>query len=72
MKKVDLSKLETATAKDATYNSSSEGELPQCLPDTRTDRLQQITDWSADQAGKHIFWLCGKAVSLDEEATDND
>lgn len=57
--KVDLSKLETA--KEATYNSSSEGELPQCLPDTRTDLLQQIFDWTADQAGKHIFWLCGKA-----------
>jgi len=57
--KVDLSKLETA--KDATYNSSTEGELPLCLPDTRTDLLEQITDWAADHTGKRIFWLCGKA-----------
>jgi hypothetical protein len=57
--KVDLSKLETA--KEATYNSSTEGELPQCLPDTRTDLLEQIADWAADDTGKHIFWLCGKA-----------
>jgi hypothetical protein len=57
--KVDLSKLETA--KEATYNSSTEGELPQCLPDTRTDLLEQIADWAVDYTGKHIFWLCGKA-----------
>ena len=40
--KVDLSKLETA--KEATYNSSAEGGLPRCLPDTRTDLLEQIFD----------------------------
>jgi hypothetical protein len=57
--KVDLGKLETA--KDATYNSSTEGELPRCLPGTRTDLLEQITDWAADRTGKRIFWLCGKA-----------
>jgi len=57
--KVDLGKLETA--KDATYNSSTEGELSRCLPDTRLDLLEQISDWAADHAGKRIFWLCGKA-----------
>jgi hypothetical protein len=57
--KVDLSKLETA--KDATYNSSTEGELSRCLPDTRLDLLEQIFDWAADYTGKRIFWLCGKA-----------
>jgi hypothetical protein len=57
--KVDLSKLETA--KEATYNSSAEGELPHCLPDTRTDLLKQIFDWAANHASKRIFWLCGKA-----------
>jgi hypothetical protein len=57
--KVVLGKLDTA--KDATYNSSTEGELPRCLPDTRTDLLEQITDWAADHTGKRIFWLCGKA-----------
>lgn len=57
--KVDLSKLETA--KEATYNSSAEGELPQCLPGTRTDILKHIFAWADDHAGKRIFWLCGKA-----------
>lgn len=57
--KVDLSKLETA--KEATYNSSAEGELPQCLPGTRTDILKQIFAWAGDHAAKRIFWLCGKA-----------
>jgi hypothetical protein len=57
--KVDLGKLETA--KEATYNSSTEGELSRCLPNTRTDLLEQIAYWAADQAGKRIFWLCGKA-----------
>jgi hypothetical protein len=57
--KVDLGKLETA--KDATYNSSTEGGLSRCLPDTRTDLLEQIFNWAADPVGKHIFWLCGKA-----------
>ena len=57
--KVDLSKLETA--KEATYNSSAEGELPRCLPDTRTNLLHQIFEWAADHGGKRIFWLCGKA-----------
>jgi hypothetical protein len=57
--RVDLGKLETAEG--ATYNSWTEGELSRCLPDTRTDLLEQIAGWTTDQAGKRIFWLCGKA-----------
>jgi len=57
--RVDLGKLETAEG--ATYNSWTEGELSRCLPDTRTELLEQIAGWTADQAGKRIFWLCGKA-----------
>jgi WD40 repeat protein len=57
--KVDLGKLETAN--EATYNSSAEGELSRCLPDTRTDLLEQIANWAVDHASKRIFWLCGKA-----------
>lgn len=57
--KVDLGKLETA--KEATYNSSAEGEMARCLPDTRTELLGQIFAWATDYAGKRIFWLCGKA-----------
>jgi hypothetical protein len=57
--RVDLGELETAEG--ATYNSWTEGELSRCLPDTRTDLLEQIAGWTADQASKRIFWLCGKA-----------
>jgi hypothetical protein len=57
--KIDLGKLRTAG--EATYNSSAEGGLPRCLPNTRTDLLEQIADWAGDSTGKRIFWLCGKA-----------
>jgi len=57
--KADLAKL--LTAKEATYDSCAEGDLPQCLPGTRIDLLRQISDWTADPKGKRIFWLCGKA-----------
>jgi hypothetical protein len=57
--KVDLGKLRTAG--EATHNSSAERELPRCLPNTRTDLLEQIADWAGDPTGKRIFWLCGKA-----------
>jgi hypothetical protein len=57
--KVNLGNLETA--KEATYNSYADGELSRCLPDTRTDLLEQIFDWATDDAGERIFWLCGKA-----------
>lgn len=57
--KVDLGKLETA--KEATWDSSTEGELSRCLEGTRTHLLGQVADWVADDSGKRIFWLCGKA-----------
>ena len=57
--KVDLGKLRTAG--EALHNSSTEGELSRCLPNTRTELLEQIADWATDQTGKRIFWLCGKA-----------
>jgi len=57
--KADLANL--ATAKEATYDSSAEGGLLECLPGTRTDLLRDIADWTKDRKGKRIFWLCGKA-----------
>jgi len=57
--KVDLAKL--VTASEATYDSYAEGGLPRCLPETRTDLLHQIFDWTSNPQGKRIFWLCGKA-----------
>ena len=57
--KVDLGKLRVAG--EATHNLSSEGDLSRCLPNTRTELLEQIASWVSNPAGKRIFWLCGKA-----------
>ncbi|KAK3619916.1 hypothetical protein LTR22_025802 [Elasticomyces elasticus] len=57
--KANLGKL--ITAKEATYDSAAEGELPRCLTGTRIELLKQIADWATDLAGERIFWLCGKA-----------
>lgn len=57
--KVDLGKLRTAG--EAMHNSSAEGGLSQCLPNTRTELLEQIAGWVSDTTSKSIFWLCGKA-----------
>ncbi|KAF2716054.1 hypothetical protein K431DRAFT_236238, partial [Polychaeton citri CBS 116435] len=61
--KMDLVKLDLALdhAKGATYDSSTEGDLPRCLPGTRVELLCQISSWARDRNGKRIFWLCGKA-----------
>jgi hypothetical protein len=56
---VHLAKLKYA--KDATYDSSAEGDLPRCLVGTRVELLRDIRSWTTDQNGKRIFWLCGKA-----------
>jgi hypothetical protein len=57
--KIDLAKL--MYAKDATYDSSTEGSLPRCLVGTRVELLRDILSWTTNQNGKRIFWLCGKA-----------
>jgi hypothetical protein len=57
--KADLAKL--VFARDATYDSSTEGGLPRCLPGTGTALLSRINTWTADPQGKRIFWLCGMA-----------
>lgn len=57
--KADLAKL--VIAKGATYDSSTEGELARCLPGTRVELLELITNWATDFSGERIFWLCGKA-----------
>lgn len=57
--KADLARL--LIAKDATYDSSAEGDLPKCLPGTREDLLRDLMGWATDQTSKMIFWLCGKA-----------
>ena len=49
------------TARGATHNSRTEDNLGRCLPDTRVEILARITNWSYEEKGKKIFWLCGKA-----------
>lgn len=59
--KVDLSRLQTASALGATYDSHADEHTAQCLAGTRIDLLDQIATWAVDPTGKNIFWLCGKA-----------
>ncbi|KAF2814318.1 uncharacterized protein BDZ99DRAFT_567968, partial [Mytilinidion resinicola] len=57
--KLDLSKLPTANG--ASYNSYTTDENAQCLPNTRTELLDEITIWANNKDSKSIFWLSGMA-----------
>jgi hypothetical protein len=57
--KLDLAKL--PIAQGASYNSHDEEHNAQCLPNTRTALLQDITNWAQDKDSKSIFWLSGMA-----------
>lgn len=48
-------------AKGASFDSHDEQYYATCLPSTRTDVLQQISDWADDADPKPIFWLSGMA-----------
>ena len=53
-----LAKLPCADG--ATFDSYFRQHEPQCLPDTRTDLLHQLQEWSKDK-DRCIFWLNGMA-----------
>ncbi|KAF2798827.1 hypothetical protein K505DRAFT_346348 [Melanomma pulvis-pyrius CBS 109.77] len=57
--KLDLAKLPVATG--ASFNSYDEEHNARCLPDTRTELLDDITTWANNKDGKSIFWLSGMA-----------
>ncbi|KAI1559940.1 AAA-16 domain containing protein [Pyrenophora tritici-repentis] len=57
--KLDMAKLPVATG--ASFNSHNEEHNARCLPNTRTELLDQITKWANDKDSKPIFWLCGMA-----------
>ncbi|KAI5363375.1 hypothetical protein J4E82_011668 [Alternaria postmessia] len=57
--KLDLRKLPVATG--ATFNSHNEEHDAQCLPNTRTELLDEITTWANNKDGKSILWLSGMA-----------
>lgn len=54
-----LEKLPVANG--AAYDSHADEHDPQCLPDTRTEILQEISQWAQDPNSKSVFWLNGMA-----------
>ncbi|EMD58222.1 hypothetical protein COCSADRAFT_351273 [Bipolaris sorokiniana ND90Pr] len=57
--KLDLAKLPVAIG--ASFNSHNEEHNARCLPNTRTELLDEITTWVNNKDGKSIFWLSGMA-----------
>jgi hypothetical protein len=57
--KLDLAKLPIATG--ASFNSHNEEHNARCLPNTRTELLNEIITWANNKDGKSIFWLSGMA-----------
>jgi hypothetical protein len=48
-------------ATGASYNSHAEEQNAQCLLNTRTALLHDITNWANDEESRPIFWLSGMA-----------
>jgi hypothetical protein len=57
--KLDLAKLPVATG--ASFDSHNEEHNARCLPNTRTELLDDIATWANSKDGKSIFWLSGMA-----------
>jgi hypothetical protein len=57
--KLDLARLPIAAG--ASFNSHNEEHNARCLPNTRTELLDEITRWANNKDGKSIFWLSGMA-----------
>ncbi|CAN9481224.1 unnamed protein product [Alternaria alternata] len=45
----------------ASFNSHNEEHNARCLPNTRTELLDEMTRWANNENGKSIFWLSGMA-----------
>lgn len=48
-------------AEGATFDSHANEHSPQCLPDTRTEVLREITEWAHDPLSRSVYWLNGMA-----------
>ncbi|KAJ0415293.1 hypothetical protein BJY00DRAFT_327116 [Aspergillus carlsbadensis] len=48
-------------AEGAAFDSYDNESSSHCHPETRTELLRQINEWSSDPNGKSIFWLNGMA-----------
>ncbi|KAK6539216.1 hypothetical protein TWF694_009457 [Orbilia ellipsospora] len=55
----NLSKL--LVAEGATFGSFEDENEPECLPDTRTELLENIATWISDPNAKRMYWLSGMA-----------
>ncbi|KAK6532016.1 hypothetical protein TWF694_003179 [Orbilia ellipsospora] len=55
----NLSKL--LVSKGAAFGSFEDQHQPECLPNTRTDLLEDLKKWVADPTAARIFWLYGMA-----------
>ncbi|KAF3926024.1 hypothetical protein ABW20_dc0108314 [Dactylellina cionopaga] len=49
------------TSEGAVFGSYEDQDQPECLPGTRVDLLNQISEWADNPQGETIFWLVGKA-----------
>ncbi|EXM17739.1 hypothetical protein FOTG_14114 [Fusarium oxysporum f. sp. vasinfectum 25433] len=54
-----LSRLQIAAG--ASFDSQAEEHNPTCLPNTRVDLLNQISEWVKDSNSQKLFWLNGMA-----------
>ena len=52
---------ELKIAEEAHYNANTGEEYQECLQGTRTELLQDITNWATDPNKKAVFWLQGMA-----------
>ncbi|KAH8205787.1 hypothetical protein TruAng_000063 [Truncatella angustata] len=48
-------------AEGATFDSHADEHNSQCLPDTRTEVLHEITKWAYQPLSKTVYWLNGMA-----------
>ncbi|KAJ6779586.1 hypothetical protein PWT90_04750 [Aphanocladium album] len=56
-----LAHLEGRVAAGACFDSAAEQHNPRCLPNTRVDLLQRVTEWTVNSNSEAIFWLNGMA-----------
>ncbi|KAL3962997.1 hypothetical protein ACCO45_004520 [Purpureocillium lilacinum] len=60
-RKIVLARLESEVATGASFDSRAEEHNPTCLPDTRVELLQQVSEWALNPGAEAIFWLNGMA-----------
>ncbi|CAN9379535.1 unnamed protein product [Alternaria alternata] len=53
--------INLSIAVGASFNSHNEEHNARCLPNTRTELLDEMTRWANNENGKSIFWLSGMA-----------